>query len=265
MTHSQAIAHLLAPAAAHGDAGTARTPDLIAHVARCSDCWRVLASLEVADADTERAMAAAFGCDATRDVMFALVDLDPAAIRRDHADAARHLGWCLACRTRFAEIVDVERECRRAPRWIELDDRVREAAGRLVVRVGRAVAGLVEIPDAFVLGPAMAPVPVRGGEAVATLARSARVELGGSGAWAEVEVDEADAAAGLALRLLGAGAEPMSVRVCEARPEGETLVARYTLRGDDPVLVRGLWPGSFVVELHDARDAVHRVRLDIDA
>ena len=91
------------------------------------------------------------------------------------------------------------------------------------------------------------------------------VELGESGAWAEVEVDETDAAAGLALRLLTAGAEPVSVRVCEARPEGEALVARYTLRGDDPVLVRGLWPGSFVVELHDARDAVHRVRLDIDS
>ena len=266
MTHAEAIAHLLAPAAPEGDAAAARTrEDTIAHVARCSDCWRVLASLEVAGADDERAMAASFGCEAVQDVMFALVELDAGTIRRDHAGAARHLSWCLACRSRFAEIVDVERERRTVPRWIDVGDRVREAVGRLVVRIGRAAAGLVEIPDAFVLGPALAPVPVRSGETAVPLARSARVELGESGAWAEVGVDETDASAGLALRLLGAGTEPMSVRVCEARPEGEILVARYTLRGSDPVLVRGLWPGSFVVELHDAHDAVHRVRLDIDS
>ena len=264
VTHTEAIAHLLASAAPQGDRAAATARDAtIAHVAHCSDCWRLLASLEVVDVADEHAMTGRFGCETVQDTMFALVDLDPIAIAREHGGVARHLAWCLACRSRFAEIVEVEREMRAQPRWIELGEQVREAVGRLVVRLGRAAAGLVEIPDGFVLGPALAPVPLRGGEPAGAPAQSARFELGDTGVWAEVAVDEADAAAGLSLRLVSPVTEPLSVRVREARTEGETLVARYTLRGTEPVLVRGLWPGTFVVELHDARDAVHRVRLDV--
>jgi hypothetical protein len=177
---------------------------------------------------------------------------------------ARHLGWCLACRTRLAAIIDVERERQTVAVWIEVGERVREAVGRLVVRLGRVAAGLVEVPDGFVFGPALAQVPVRGTEARVEASRSTRFQLGDTGVWAEIGVDEADAAAGLSLRLLGSVAEPLSVRVHEARGAGDVLVARYTLGGTEPVLVRGLWPGSFVIELHDPRDAVvHRVRLDI--
>jgi len=263
VTHTEAIAHLLAPAAPEGTTDVAARDAVVGHVARCSDCWQLLVALHATEPADDRAMAARFGCEAVHDVMFALVELDPAAIARDHADVARHLGWCHACRTRFAEIADVERERRAVPRWLELGEHVREAVGRLVVRIGRAAAGLVEIPDAFVLGPALAPVPLRGVEPASVLSQSARVELGDTGVWAEIQVDEADAAAGLSLRLSSAAPEPLSVRVREARPDGETLVARYTMHGTEPVLVRGLWPGSFVVELHDARDGVHRVRLDI--
>jgi hypothetical protein len=142
---------------------------------------------------------------------------------------------------------------------MDVGTRVREAVGHLVVGLGRAPAGLVEVPDGFVLGPALATVPVRG-DTVAASAHSAKVQLGDSGVWVEVENDTADA--GLCLRLLGANAEPISVRLREVRDDGEPLVARYTLGAAEPVLVRGLWPGSFVVELHDAH-AVHRVRLDV--
>ena len=265
MTHAEAIAHLLAAGSPEGDPRAAAARDAtIAHVARCSDCWRALVALEAPTAAEDADLTAHFGCDAVQDTLFALVGLEPATIAREHATVARHLGWCLACRTRLAEIVDVERERHAAPGWIEVGERVREAVGRLVVRLGRAAAGLVEIPDAFVFGPAGVPVPVRGTEARPEVARSTRFQLGDTGVWAEIGVDEADAAAGLSLRLLATAAEPFSVRVHEARAGGDALVARYTLAGTEPVLVRGLWPGSFVIELHDTRDAaVHRVRLDI--
>ena len=56
------------------------------------------------------------------------------------------------------------------------------------------------------------------------------------------------------------------MRLREVGPAREALLAPPTLRGDGPVVVRGLWPGTFVIELHDARaGAVHRVRLDVTA
>ena len=259
VTHAEAIAKLLAPAPQEGGVAVA-SPAVVDHVAHCSDCWQALADLDVPEAADRVEMSSRFGCDAVRDDLFALVDLDARAIARDHAGAARHLSWCHACRSRFAELVAVERELAAVPRWLEVGAQVREAVGRLVVRLGRAAAGLVEVPDGFVLGPAVAAAPVRGGETVGASAQSARVQLGDSGVWVEVENDTADA--GLCLRLLGASTEPLSVRLREVRDDGEPLVARYTLGGAEPVLVRGLWPGSFVVELHDAR-AVHRVRLDV--
>ena len=259
MTHAEVIVKLLAPGPREGDAPVPVSDAVVAHVAHCSDCWQLLADLEVPDAGERFDMSSRFGCDAIRDELFALVDLDVRTIAREHANAARHLSWCHACRSRFAELVAVEREIAAMPRWLEIGDQVREAVGRLVVRLGRAAAGLLEVPDGFVLGPAVALAPVRG-ETVAASAQSARVQLGDSGVWVEVENDTADA--GLCLRLLGASAEPLSVRLREVRDDGEPLVARYTLDGAEPVLVRGLWPGSFVVELHDAR-AVHRVRLDV--
>ena len=265
MTHAEAIAHLLAPGTPEGDPGVAAARDAtIAHVARCSDCWGVLVALEAPTTGEDADMAARFGCEAVHDTLFALVGLEPAVIAREHAAVARHLGWCFACRTRFAEIVDVERERQTVPGWIDVGERVREAVGRLVIRLGRAAAGLVEIPDGFVFGPAAVPVPVRGTEGQTEIPRSTRFQVGDLGVWAEIGVDEADAAAGLSLRLLATVAEPLSVRVHEARAGGDALIARYTLAGAEPVLVRGLWPGSFVIELHDTRDAaVHRVRLDI--
>jgi hypothetical protein len=152
-------------------------------------------------------------------------------------------------------------------RWVEIGDRVREAAGRVVVRLGRIVSGLVEVPDSFVIGPVLAPLAARGAAALMppALAQSTRFQLGDSDVWVELGVDAADdASAGLTLRLTTAVRDPLSVHLREARPDGDTLIARYTLRGTDPVLVRGLWSGSFLVELHDPRDAhVHRVRVDI--
>ena len=278
MTHTEVIGHLLAlgesrPRGAQDGPplwSAATREAVTAHVARCSDCWRTLADLHAAASDEAPAetadVAARFGCETVRDELYLLVALDPASIAREHAPAARHLGWCHACRSRLAELVAVEQEYATAPRWVVAGERVREAVGRLVVRIGRAASGLVEIPEAFVLVPAPATVPVRGAAAPA-VPQAARVQVGDRDLWAEIAVDGAGAAdTGLALRLSSAVAEPLSVRLCEARADGDALVARYTLRGTEPARVRGLWPGAFVVELHDPRDArVHRIRLDIAA
>jgi hypothetical protein len=272
VTHARAIADLLALAAPSRDARrpSPRERDaLVAHVARCADCWATLASLhgEIADAGTENAdMAARFGCEAVRDRLFLLVDLDPGAIAREHAAEARHLAWCLACRTRLAEIVDVERELARVPRWAEVGERVREAVGRLVLRVGRTASGWLEVPDGFVLGPLAAPVAVRGADAAAApLAPSAEFELGESGVAAEIVVEPGSGPdAGFALRLTNPVEDTYSLHVRETRGDDDALIARYTLRGAESVAVRGLWPGSFLLELHGTRDAsIHRVRLDI--
>lgn len=276
MTHADAIAGVLALAAGQ-EAGRARPSRAIrdatiAHVARCSDCWRTLADLharvsEDAPADGA-AMTERFRCEPVRDVLYELVDLDPATIARAHAGVARHLAWCLACRTRLAELIAVERES--APRWLDVASRVREAAGRVVVRLGRTAAGLLEVPDGFVPGALLAPVPARGATAasdVGGLAQTTRFELGDTGVWAELGVDSAgDARAALSLRLSSPDATALSVRLHETRGGADVLVGRYTLRGSEPVVVRSLWPSAFVLELHDPRDArSYRVRLDIGA
>ena len=235
------------------------------HVARCSDCWATVAGLHEAATGAAPEAQPSFGCEAVRDRLYLLVDLDVGAIARAHAPLARHLGWCLACRSRLAEMIAVERDVAATPRWIELAERTIEAAGRLVVRIGRRAASLVEIPDAFLPGPAVVPLAVRGErDEPAPIVQSTRVELA-PGVWAEVGVDTADGErVGLSLRLSTAHAGPLTVNLREQRADDAALVGRYTLRGTEPVLVRDMWPGSFVLELHDPRDTrTYRVRLDI--
>jgi hypothetical protein len=273
MTHTEVMARLLAlgtpGAGAPALAGTMRDA-VTAHVVRCSDCWGVLATLHetiAGEPPVENAeMVRRFGCETVRDGLFALVGVDPATIARHHAPAARHLQWCLACRGRLAELIDVERDATTSPRWIAVGERVSEAVGRLVVRLGQAASGLVEIPDGFVLGPAAAGVPVRGAPGTSG-PHTTRFPVGERGLWADLTVDTPDAtSADVTLALSAPASEGFALHVREARADGDALVARYTLRGTMPVRVRGLWPGHFVVELHDPTDArVHRVRLDIDA
>jgi len=284
VTHTDAIAALIA-LATNPPIGTLPDATLraeaVAHVARCSDCWTSLADLleqatGARTADDAR-MRALFGCDTIQDTLYELVGQAPAMIARTAPAAARHLAWCHACRSRFAELARVEGDLAVTPRWSEIlthaGERVREASGRVVVRVGRAVTGLLEVPDGFgVLAPIPSPAAVRAAAAeradpTPLLGQSTQFELGETGVWAELGVESADDAhVTLALRLTTSGAVPLSVRVLEVRPDEEALVARHTLRADEPLVVRGLWPASFIVELHEPRDAqCYRVRLDIGA
>lgn len=281
MTHTETmavLAALLSPEPETSPVGAGEREAALAHVARCSDCWTSLASLlEIASgalpSETAR-MAELYGCDRVQPDLYRLVGLDRVGVERAHPGAARHLGWCLACRGRLAELEAVERELA-PPRWVEVVTRsgeaVREAVGRLVVRVGRATAGLAAVPDGFlVLAPALAPVPVRGTaeplDTATLVGQSARFGLGDTGVTAELGVEsEDDARVGLSLRLTSAVAEAVSVHVREMRPDGDRLVARHTLRSADPVVVHGLWPGSFLLELHRPEDRErYRVRVDID-
>jgi hypothetical protein len=214
-----------------------------------------------------------FGCDRVQDALFELATLTPDALARTAPVAARHLGWCHACRSRLAELRAVERELG-APRWslvARAGERVREAAGRLVVQVGRTIAGLAQVPDGFaVLAPAVAVAPVRGPAAdpsapVPLLARSTRFALGDSGAAVELGIEPAgDARATVTIAIATPSTESLSLRLLEVRPDGEALVARHTVRGAEPVVMRELWPASFIVELHEPHGGErYRVRLDV--
>src|SRR5439155_986511 len=79
---------------------------------RCSDCCRVLSGLHERAtgerlADTDRIMEL-FGCERVQDEMHLLVGLSPSRMAAEHPHLARHLGWCHACRDRFAQVLQVE-------------------------------------------------------------------------------------------------------------------------------------------------------------
>src|SRR5712691_11533558 len=117
------------------------------HAARCSDCWAVLALLHelatgVPPAEADR-MAGLFGCALVQEELYLMTGLDAPALRAAHPAAAQHLGWCVACRERFAELAAVEGVAARgeippllatAPRWqavaAQAGETVREAVGR---------------------------------------------------------------------------------------------------------------------------------------
>jgi hypothetical protein len=109
---------------------------------------------------------------------------------------------------------------------------VREAAGRIVVRVGRVVSGLVEVPDAFVLGPAVAMAPARGAAATAppALAQSTRFQLGDTDVWVELGVDAADdamaAGPGRSAHHRPPTRQLLRATSSSARSDGDTQIAR---------------------------------------
>src|SRR5439155_25411198 len=93
-------------------------------------------------------------------------------IAAEHPEVARHLGWCHACRDRFADVLEVEQAVARGefapsivlamrPRWREgagaLGETIRELVGQAVVQVRKGVATFTVVPDGLLVSPALAP------------------------------------------------------------------------------------------------------------
>lgn len=247
------------------------------HVALCSDCWDVLQVIHElttgeAAPDSER-MAALYGCADIRDDLYLLAGLHPTEIRAKHPSAAAHLSWCLACRGRLAEILAVEAAAVRdefetglatATLWKEIRDAaqgiIREAVGRIVVGVSEATAEFTTVPDGFLL----TPVPVAAGELRGDAtpetgqARELRFPLGDSGLLAELLLEpEGGGRLGLAVRISGRPQGVFSVRLSSTGPEAGGGLARYTARGADPVILKGLRPGPYLLEVLEKEHQLH--------
>ncbi len=71
---------------------------------------------------------------------------------------------------------------------------------------------------------------------------------------------------GMALRVSGDEPPRLSVHVREIRAEGLELVGRYSVRGAAMVVVKGLTPGQYVLEIEDKQRARRfRLRFDIES
>jgi hypothetical protein len=284
--HDDAIAILLAsaPGAAPERAPTPSAAiDARAHMASCSDCFEVMALLhELASGDSvlRTQGRTLFGCEAAREVFYRAVGLDAPALAKREPTLARHLGWCLSCRERFAEVLLVERMAARgdvepllAParaEWRELaragGDVVRVLVGRLAVRVGRSVAAFTEVP--LGLGVMAAPVPVALRRSTPAsgdvgMAQHLRVPIDG-----EHELDLAlqpQGSARVALVVSVAGGPGLVLELRAAADAGD-LLARSTLRDDRPVVVRDLAPGQYTLEIIRPLPAQRcALRLDVES
>jgi hypothetical protein len=290
VTHDNAIAILLGTSGGEPVDAERTARDRAAaeeHVARCSDCWTVLASAHqeaVGKAPAEAArMTELFGCEGVRDRFFLLTELRPAEMRVREPDAARHLGWCLSCRDRFVELLAVEQAAAQgeldalfapAPRWREtvsrLGETVREVIGEARVRIGRAAAVFTEIPEGFVPGGLVPVAAFRSASAasdpVATpgLGQEVQFALADSGLWVEIRLEpQSDEMVAVALRVSGAEDTDVSVQLRAVEAGRTELVARHTVRGSAPVRVVGVRPGRYVLELHE-RERTLRFKLRFD-
>jgi hypothetical protein len=285
VTHHESIAVLLARALGRSTDQPA-TPDrrqaALEHAARCSDCYTVLRlAHELATgappADAAR-MTTLFGCDAVQDRLYLLGATPISSLRASVPEFVRHLAWCFACLERAAEVVAVEAEAAGlaygppllapAPaQWQEVAARagetVREVVGRVVIRVRRAAAAFAAVPDGFLVSPLPAPAAAVRGDApeaplpgAPALGRQVQFALPDAGLWAELTLEpQGDDLVGLALQLTAPDDASLSVHVRDRSTPEPQLVARQTVRGAEPVHVRDLRPGQYLLELHDRRHA----------
>jgi hypothetical protein len=148
---------------------------------------------------------------------------------------------------------------------------VREVIGHAKVRVGRAAAVFTEVPEGFLVGGI--PVPVgayRGSEASTAvggapgLGQEVQFALADSGLSVELRLEpQSDELVAIALRVSGSETTDVSVQLRAVEAERAELVARYTVRGSAPVLVKGVRPGRYVLELHE-RERTLRFKLRFD-
>jgi len=257
------------------------------HVSRCSDCWAVLSHLHeratgAPPLESER-MEALYGCDGVRDRLYLLVDLGAEGMRQQHPDVAAHLGWCHACRGRFVEMRAVERGMARGefgepiaapvlPRWKEVagavGETVREAVGQLLVQLREGAAILAGVPEGLVPMPALATgggvrgAPELAGRGREDLAgREVQFALPDMGASVELRLQaQGRERLAIELRLVGADTGSLAVSLRAVRADGSELVASQTVRPGRPVVLAGVLPDQYLLEIQD-RSAGRRFRI----
>jgi hypothetical protein len=276
MSHGEHIAALVRAgrgAAAHRSAEE--------HVARCSDCWAVVSLLhELATgappAEAGR-MADLFGCAPVQDRLYLLPGLDAAALRATEPALARHLGWCVSCRERAAEILLVEAAAARGEfaaartRWRETAASVREVVGRTVVQLRRAGAVFTAVPEGFIVAPGFVPAGAfRGGDEASTepgLGRQVGFPLGDSGLWADVWLEsQGTDGVGVSVNVSGDAERRLSIHVREVHEDRTELLARQTVQDDAPAVIGGLEPGHYLLEIEDKiRNQRFQLRFDVES
>jgi hypothetical protein len=231
-------------------------------------------------------MSALFGCDDVQGELYLLAGLSADEIRTEHARTARHLGWCHACRTRAAEVLAVERAAARgeiepllAPirgEWRDVagraGERARELVGRLVAEVRRAGAVFTELPGGVLAFPMPATAgALRGPEgapemrSAPTLGQRVRFALGDSDTWAELTLESEGDRIRVALTFAGGDATRRSVHLRELYDDRSVLVARHTVRGEEPLILKDLRPGRYLVEVREQAQARRfQLRFDIE-
>jgi hypothetical protein len=287
VTHREAVELLLGggPEPASGRRAAAE-----AHVADCSDCWRVLAAAHEALAgepppEGDR-MDALFGCAAVRDRLYLVLGLGPDEAARRHPAVARHLTWCHACAGRVRELAAVEHAVEAgefgpplsapaAAVWRDLRPagrgKIREATGRVVVRVRRAAATFAVLPAGFIPAPALVPAgALRGASseeaATGPEVRQVTVPLADSGRSAELRLEpEGAGRVRLTVGVSGAGDAAFALRLHAVTEEGTGLLARQTLPAGARAALNGLVAGEYLLDLRSRRGEDHfRLRLQIE-
>lgn len=288
MTHRQAIAALL-QAIVNRERPTALSSavrgEAEAHVARCSDCWNVLALLGAADGgeaptDLER-MRQLYGCDAVRDDLWLLDGLAPDVVRDRFPHVVSHLWWCEACRDRYLEIVSVAAAAAAGeigqpvfasvPVWRDVvgaaGRAVRELVGSAVIAIEGRVASFTRVPEGVALvpltvargtGPARGPAP--------QLVQRIRVALGDSPLAVEISVAMRKARLVDATILVsGPGADRLSIELGPtATPTHLTGPERHATRVGQLVTFRDLGDGDYVVDIQpETGSTIQRIAFSV--
>jgi hypothetical protein len=149
--------------------------------------------------------------------------------------------------------------------------------GTVVIQLRRAGAVFTAVPEGFLVSPMTAPaVAFRGPppkkekepkKEAPALGQKTEFPLPDSPLTAELTLQpHGPERVGMALRVSGDEPPRLSVHVREIRGEGLELVGRYSVRGAAMVVVKGLTPGQYVLEIEDKQRARRfRLRFDIES
>jgi len=151
---------------------------------------------------------------------------------------------------------------------------VREAVGKLVVQLRRAGAAFTAVPDGFLASPLAVPAGALRGSAdererpdELRLFQRVRFTLAESDLFVELTLQpESRERVGMVVHISGTGRPRLAFNLREIQPDGGSLLARHTMVGGGRVLMRGLVPGQYLLEVEEKQESRrHQVRFEIEA